>query len=128
MFKFLVKFSYLILLSSVHSRCKFKALLGHCIFQMSSSSFPYNWYNVIHVINKINYTINYEESKCDLCIYTAYHNHPFIVQKEISNVFKSAPNYMEKGNGYMSKTNLVLILTTKRRRKSSYSQFLTQTD
>ena len=33
---------------------------------MSSSSFPYNWDNVIHVIKKINSIINYKESKCDL--------------------------------------------------------------
>ena len=30
----------------------------HWVFQMSSSIFPYNWDNVIHVIKKINYIIN----------------------------------------------------------------------
>ena len=34
----------------------------------------------------------------------------------------------KKGNGYMSSTNLVLVLTNKRGRKFSHSQFLTQTD
>ena len=34
----------------------------------------------------------------------------------------------KKGNGYMSKTSLVLILTNKKGRKNSHSQFLTQTD
>ena len=38
-------------------------------------------------------------------------------------------NYPEKkGNGYMSKINLVLALTDKRGRKHLDSQFLTQTD
>ena len=34
------------------------------MFKIISSSFPYNWYNVIHVIKKINSIINFKESKC----------------------------------------------------------------
>ena len=60
---------------------------GHWIFQMSSSKFPYNWDNVIHVIKEIDSTINYKEPKCDIYLWTKFHNHPFIDQKEISNVF-----------------------------------------
>ena len=42
-------------------------------------------------------------------------------------VLKST-KFTGKVNGYMSKTNLVLVLTNKRGRKSSHSQFSAQTD
>ena len=94
---------------------------------MSSPRFPYNWDNVIHVIKNIYSTINYKESKCDIYLWAIFHNHLFIVKKEIQMCSKLHRIFWKKGNVYMSNTNLVLVLTDKRGRKSSYSQFLTQT-
>ena len=57
------------------------------MIQMSSSSFTYNWDNVIHVMKKIYSIIHFKYTKCVLYTMNDYPNHPFIVQKEISNVF-----------------------------------------
>ena len=90
--KFLIKLSYLIFLTYVNSRFKFKALITEkhkaIIFsKLSSSSFPYNWDNVIRVIQNTDSTINYKESMFDIYLLNTFHNHPIIVQKAISNVF-----------------------------------------
>ena len=39
---------------------------GHCISNITSSIFPYNWQTVIFFLNKIDYIINYKDSMCDL--------------------------------------------------------------
>ena len=60
---------FLIFLSFVYSRFKFKALItkNHKAIGFSSlSSFPYNWDNVIHVIKKIYSIIKFKDSKIDL--------------------------------------------------------------
>ena len=68
--KLLIQLSYLILLSSVHSRYKFKALITKkhkaIAFPNQFIKFPYNWDNVIHVIKKMYSKIKFKDSKCDI--------------------------------------------------------------
>ena len=98
------------------------------IFKTISSSFIYNRDNVIHVIKKINSIRNYKESKCDL------YNMAYISQSAIhcsKGNLKCVLNYYNfpvKIQWIYFKEHWVLVLRNKRGRKSSRSQFLTQTD
>ena len=95
---------------------------------MSSSSFPYNWDNVIHVIRKKYSIIHFKDPKYDL--YTMDNISQSLIHFSKGN-FKcvlKCTKFPKKSNGYMSRTNLVLVLTKKRGRKSSHDQFSTQTD
>ena len=85
-----------------------------CIFQISSSSFLYNWDNVIHVIKKFYSIINFKESKCDLYpMYYISQSPIHCSEVNLKCVLKCNKLPEKKGNGYMSKTNLVLVLTNK---------------
>ena len=50
---------------------------------------------------------------------------PIPCSKGILKCALSWTNFPEKDSGYMSETNVVLVLTNKRRGKSSHSQFPT---
>ena len=87
---------------------------GHCIFQMSSS----RWCNVIHATKKIYSIINFKEFKCNLYTMDYIYKSTIHCSKEnLKCVLKCTKFPEKKGNGYRSRTNLVLILTNKSRRK-----------
>ena len=78
---------------------------GHWIFQMISSSFPYSWYNVIHVIKKIYFIINSKESKRDLYTMDYISQSPIHCSKvNIKCVLNCNKFPVKQANGYMSKT------------------------
>ena len=128
----------LVRLSDILVICSFKIRIqgidyqeaqGQRIFQMSSLSFLYNCDNVIHVIKMIDSTINDKESKFDMYLWTTFHKSPIHCLKGHFKCVLNCTNFPEKKvNGYMSKTDLVLVLTNKRGGKFSHPQFSTQTD
>ena len=109
---------------------------GHQIFQMSSSSFPYNWDNVIHVINKIYSIINFKDSKCDQYIMDYISQSPIRCLK-VNLKFVLKCTKFPGGNPMVicsrrtahqlntDTKNLVLVLTKKGGRISSHTQCLT---
>ena len=73
---------------------------------MSSSSFPYNWDNVIHVINKIYSIINFRESKCGIYNMDYISQSPIHCSKvNIERVIKCTKFPGRQANGFMLDTN-----------------------
>ena len=90
--KFLIKLSYLILLSSIHSVLKFKPLITKKHKAIRFSKLVHQVLPITGIMLSIlsRRLILKSIIKIPSVIYTlwtTFHNHPFIVQKEISNVF-----------------------------------------
>ena len=131
--KFLIKLSYLTFLSSVHSRFKFKELTTkkHKAIRFSQwvhQVFPITGIMLFMLSRRF---ILKSIIKSLIMIYT-YGLHLTITHSLFKSKFQTCSKMHQiswkKGNGCMSKTNLVLVLTNKRGRISSHSQFSTQID
>ena len=73
---------------------------------MSSSSFPYNWDNIIHVIKKMYSIINLKESKCDIYNMEYISQSPINLSKiNLKCVLNCNTFPGKQANGYMFKTN-----------------------
>ena len=73
---------------------------------MSSSSFPYNWENVIQVTKKHYSIINFKESNCDLYTIDYISQSPIHCSKvDLKCVLKSTNFPGKQANGYMFETN-----------------------
>ena len=100
----------------------------HCSLKTSSSSFPYNWDNVIYVPKKIDSIINFKDSKCDL--YTMEYISQLTIHcwKGLINCVLNCTNFPEGGGVDICSRqtvhhvdsdteNLVLVLIKKGKKK-----------
>ena len=108
--KFLIKLSYLIFLSFVHSRFKFKALITKKqkytgFSKLAHQVFSYKWDSVSHIIKNIYSIISFKESKCDLYTIEYISHSPIHCSKGNIKFVLKFTKFPEKPHGYMLKTN-----------------------
>ena len=131
--KFLIKLSYLVFLSSVHSRFKFKASITNKHNSIGFSRWVHQFFPITGIMLSMlsRRLILQLMIKSQIVIYT--YDLDFTITYSLFKMQSQMYSKLHRlswkiGNGYMYKTNLVLVLTNKRGRKMSHSQFLTQTD
>ena len=101
---------------------------------MSSSSFPYNWENVIHVIKNIHYITNYKDSKCDIYTKDYISKSPIHCSKGNLKCVLKCANFTEKKSVDICSrqtvhklntdtNNLVLVLTKTGEEKPHITNF-----
>ena len=129
----LIKLNYLIFLSSVHSIFKFKVFVTNKCKAIGFSIWVHHISPIIRIMLSmlsriliLQSIINIPSVKYTYKLnFTITHS---LFKRQSQMCSKLNQLSWKKGSGYMSKTNLVLVLTNKRGRESSHSQFSTQTD